>query len=184
MSINESLERRIQQLESRHAIAELVSSYAIACDEHDIAKLASIFTVDGVLDSPSKLLAANGRDEIKATFLRRYKIRGPSYHWTHDHKVVFDPNDPDRASGMVLGHAETCPNQETSIAAMRYEDDYQRVDGQWLFAKRLIKFLYYVPVTDYPNTLGTKLRLIVGGTRISADYPETLQTWQDILNHS
>jgi SnoaL-like domain len=179
----ESLERRIQQLESRHAIAELVSSYAIACDSHDIEKLANIFTVDGTIESPSKLLEAAGRDGIRATFLKRYKIRGPSYHWTHDHKVVFDPDDPDLASGLVLGHAETFPNEEACIAALRYEDDYRRVDGQWLFARRVVKFLYYVPVTEYHKVLGTKLRLLVGGARHPADYPETLRTWQDLLSH-
>ena len=73
----ESLTRRVEQLESRVAIAELVSGYAIACDEHDIERLGTQFAEDAVLDSPSKLLMAHGRAEILAMYVRLFKIRGP-----------------------------------------------------------------------------------------------------------
>ena len=173
--------QRIDRLESRHQIAELVGDYARACDEHDIDTLAAIFTEDGVIDSPAKLLAAEGRDGIRQTFMRRYKIRGPSYHWTHDHKVAFDEADPDHATGLVLGHAETCPDATVSVAAMRYSDDYRRIDGRWLFKRRTLTFLYYVPVTEYPSVLATTLRLAVGGTRLQGDYPESLASWKKVL---
>ena len=96
-----ALLQRIDRLESRHQIAELVGNYARACDEHDIDTLAAIYTEDGVIDSPSKLLAAEGRQGIREGFLRRYKIRGPSYHWTHDHKVAFDDADPDQVKACM-----------------------------------------------------------------------------------
>lgn len=173
--------RRIDRLESRHQIAELVGDYARACDDHDIDKLAEIFTEDGCIESPSKLLEARGRQGIRDTFLRRYKIRGPSYHWTHDHTITFDDSDPDRATGLVLGHAETCPHDEVSIAALRYSDEYVRQSGRWLFAKRTVRFLYYVPVRDYPSVLATTQRLTVGGKQLPADYPESLPSWQKVL---
>ncbi|MES2976895.1 MAG: nuclear transport factor 2 family protein [Pseudomonadota bacterium] len=181
MSDKHELLRRIEQLEARHHIAELVSSYARACDEHDVATLANIFTEDGVIESPSKLLEARGREGIRATFTARYKNRGPSYHWTHDHVVRFDADDPNRATGLVLGHAETSPNGESSLAAMRYEDTYQRVDGRWLFARRVLKFFYYVPARDYAGVMASSQRLTVGGNRLPADYPESLATWRAML---
>jgi len=177
----QALLRRIDRLESRHQIAELVGNYARACDEHDIDTLAAIFTEDGEIDSPSHLLEARGRKGIRATFLPRYKIRGPSYHWTHDHKLAFDDDDENHATGLVLGHAETCPNGTVSIAAMRYADDYRRIDGRWLFARRTLTFLYYVPVTEYATVLATPLRLAVGSTRLPGDYPESLESWQKVL---
>jgi len=177
----QALLRRVDRIESRYQIAELVGNYARACDEHDIDTLAAIFTEDGVIDSPSNLLAANGRKGIRETFLPRYKIRGPSYHWTHDHKVAFDDNDGDHATGLVLGHAETCPNGTVSIAAMRYADDYRRIDGRWFFARRTLTFLYYVPVTEYATVLATPLRLAVGSNRLPGDYPESLESWQKVL---
>ncbi|RZJ22553.1 MAG: nuclear transport factor 2 family protein [Haliea sp.] len=177
----QALLQRIDRLESRHQIAELVGNYARACDEHDIDTLCAIFTEDGVIDSPANLLAANGRQGIRETFGKRYKIRGPSYHWTHDHKVVFDEADPDHATGLVLGHAETCPDKIVSIAAMRYADDYRREGGVWRFSRRTLTFLYYVPVTDYPSVLATPLRLAVGGQRLPGDYPESLDSWKKVL---
>ena len=172
---------RIDRIESRQQIAELVGDYARACDEHDIDTLAAIFTESGVIDSPSNMLSARGREGIRETFLQRYKVRGPSYHWTHDHKVLFDSKDADHATGLVLGHAETCPNGTVSIAAMRYADDYRRIDGRWLFARRTLTFLYYVPVTEYGSVLATPLRLTVGSKRLPGDYPESLASWQKVL---
>ncbi len=179
MSDLESLTRRVEQLEARVAIAELVSGYAIACDEHDIERLGTQFAPDAVLDSPSKLLAANGRAEILAMYVRLFKIRGPGYHWTHDHFVHFDSVDPDRATGLVLSHAETCPDNEVSVSGMRYDDVYRRIDGRWVFHKRTLKFLYYVPAKDYTSALTGSTRVTMGGRSLPGDFPESTPAWQD-----
>ena len=175
----DELARRIDRLETHVAIRELVSAYAIACDEHDMPRLLSLFAPDATMDSPSKLLVAHGRDGIEAMFIRLFKVRGPGYHWTHDHVVNFDPAQPDEATGLVLSHAETCPNQQGSVAAMRYEDAYRRLDGRWVFVKRVLNFLYYVPVEQYPQVFADPMRITVNGNRIQADYPENLPAWQD-----
>jgi ketosteroid isomerase-like protein len=175
----EKLTCRVEQLESRVEIAELTSAYAVACDEHDMDRLASLFAEDATMDSPSKLLAANGRDEILAMFVRLFKIRGPGYHWTHDHFVRFDSADPDRATGLVLSHAETCPDNEVSVSGMRYDDVYRRVNGRWVFQKRVLQFLYYVPAKDYAQALSGRTRVTMGGRQLPGDYPESLPAWQD-----
>ncbi|MEO7241564.1 MAG: nuclear transport factor 2 family protein [Variovorax sp.] len=174
----EDLERRVERLEGRAEIAELASAYAIACDEHDMPRLESLFTEDAVMDSPSKMLVANGRKAIMAMYNRVFKTRGPGYHWTHDHFVEFDAAHPDRATGLVLSHAETCPNGEGSLSAMRYNDDYRKVDGRWLFEKRVLRFLYYVPAKDYAQVFNQLNRITMGGANQPADYPEALPAWQ------
>ena len=89
----------------------------------------------------------------------------------------------DRATGLVLSHAETTPNGVVSIAAMRYSDDYRREpDGQWRFAKRVIAFLYYVPATEYTQGLNHPDRVVMGGNRLKADYPEALPAWQAFID--
>lgn len=179
MSDMESLTRRVEQLEARVEISELVSGYAIACDEHDMARLKTQFAEDAVLDSPSKLLAANGREEILAMYVRLFKIRGPGYHWTHDHFVHFDSAHPDRATGLVLSHAETCPDNEVSVSGMRYDDIYRKVDGRWVFQKRTLKFLYYVPAKDYTQALNGTVRVTMGGRNLPGDFPESTPAWQE-----
>ncbi len=174
----QSLEARIDRIESRAAIGELVTAYAIACDEHDMPRLTDLFTTDACFDSPSGAMVANGREAIAAMFVELFKVRGPAFHWTHDRVVTFDDRDPDRATGLVLSHAETCPNDTVSLAAMRYHDDYRREHGRWRFARRVISFLYYVPVTEFAGALKDRNRLSIGGQRLPADYPETLAAWQ------
>jgi ketosteroid isomerase-like protein len=178
MSDLSSLLRRVEKLEARTEISELVSAYAIACDEHDMPRLSGLFANDATFDSPSKMLFANGRKEISAMFVEMFKIRGAGYHWTHDHFVHFDDSDPDRATGLVLSHAETCPHGVVSLAAMRYQDNYTRIDGRWLFQKRVINFLYYVPATDYPQALTSSTRITMGGRKLPGDFPESLPAWK------
>jgi uncharacterized protein (TIGR02246 family) len=173
-----SLEGRLDRVESRFAIAELATDYAIACDEHDLAKLADLFTADAVFDSPNGAMVARGRAAIEAMFVALFAVRGPAFHWTHDHSVRFDASDADRASGVVLAHAETSPGGVVSLAAMRYYDDYRREGGRWRFARREIRFLYYVPVAEYATALTSPRRVALRGERVEADYPESLPAWR------
>ena len=170
---------RLDRLESKDAIRGLVTAYAIACDEHDLPRLAGLFTEDAVFASPNGAMVADGRDAIASMFIETLKIRGPAFHWTHDVTIQIDPDNPDQATGLVYSHAETTPNGVVSLAAMKYVDDYRREDGQWRFAKRVINFLYYVSFVEYANGLKNENRVVIGDERLPADYPETLAPWQD-----
>ena len=176
---DDALLRRIDRLESRHAIAELISVYGIACDDHDMPRLMGLFTPDAEFDTKSGLMHAENPADIELMFIEAFKIRGPAFHWSHDHIVEFDEADADRATGTVLSHAETTPHGEPSLAAMRYEDEYKRINGRWLFRKRTINFLYYVPAKDYLTALNKRERVTVAGNRLPADYPENLGPWQE-----
>lgn len=172
------LEQRIDRLESRHAISELVTAYGMACDDHDMSRLMSLFTQDACMDTPSGLMQAQGRDAIADMFETVLATRGPSFHWSHDHTITFSDANADAASGLILSHAETSPAGTVSIAAMRYEDTYRREAGHWLFARRTLHFLYYVPVTEFANVLNATKRLYVNGEPRAADYPESLDSWR------
>ena len=177
----EDVLRRVERLESKDAIRELATAYAIACDEHDMPRLADLFTEDARFDAPNGAMVAQGKSAIVTMFEEAFKIRGPGYHWTHDVTVTLN-DDPDTAHGLVLSHAETTPNGVVSIAAMRYEDDYRREHGGWLFARRVIHFLYYVPAAEYTEALSQSERVVMGGERHKADYPETLPAWIAFAN--
>jgi uncharacterized protein (TIGR02246 family) len=174
-----ALAERVARLEARNEITELVTAYAVACDVHDIPALSALFTPDAEFDSPSGLMVAKGREAIAGMFVALFRVRGPAYHWTHDVIVRMDRDDPDRAQGVVYSHAETTPNSVVSLAAMRYDDQYLRRDGEWRFRRRTISFLYYVPAAEYPDGLNRTDRLVFGDRRLSADYPETLASWRD-----
>ena len=178
MSDLQDLETRVARLEARSEISDLVTKYAIACDEHDIPHLQSLFARDAVFDSPNGLMQATGRDGIIEMFCKVLAIRGPGYHWTHDHMIRFDRGSEDKASGLLLSHAETSPGGTQSLAAMKYDDEYIIEDGKWRFAKRTISFLYYVPVSEYNGVLTQSDRVVAGDQRLAADYPESLAAWK------
>jgi ketosteroid isomerase-like protein len=164
-------------MEARADISALVTRYAIACDEHDLPELESLFTEDATFDSPSGIMRASGRSEIIAMFADVLSIRGPGYHWTHDHLIRFDQGAESSASGLLLSHAETSPRGIQSIAAMKYDDLYRLEDDAWRFARRTISFLYYVPIDEYKDVLLRRDRVAVGDDRREADYPEQLPAW-------
>ena len=178
MTAIEKLEARVDRLETRTAIEELATNYAVACDEHDISKLQNLFTEDAVFKSPSSFLHSTGREAITTMFIEVLKTRGPGYHWTHDLIVEFD-DDPDTARGTVYSHAETTPAGVVSIAAMKYKDKYRRESGVWYFSERELHFFYYVPINEYVDTLNQEDRLTVGGDKRPADFPESSPSWKD-----
>jgi ketosteroid isomerase-like protein len=172
-----SLERRIDRMEARAAIADLVTDYCTACDDHDFDLLGRCFTADIRLWSPGREMDVAGRDDAMAMYARILSIRGPAFHWTSNHIVRFDEADPNRATGLVLAHAETTPNGVASIAAIRYSDVYAREDGAWKFAARTLAFLYYLPLAEFIARFPQRERVGFDGGWRDADFPESLPTW-------
>ena len=173
----EDILKRLDALESKDSIRQLVTSYAIACDEHDIPRLANLFSNNAVFASPNGAMVSRGRESIREMFSAILKTRGPGFHWTHDVQIDIDANDSDRASGLVYSHAETTPNKVVSLAAMKYKDQYVREADAWRFSSREINFFYYVPAGKYVEGLAQNDRVYINDAWHPADFPETLDTW-------
>lgn len=174
---DQALLTRIDRLESRFAISEIVAKYCKSCDDRDVPLLRSLFTEDAVIRSKDGVMTADGIHAVMQMYGGRFEVLGISAHWTHDHMVSFDDADPDHATGEVFGHAEAHRNGQTLVACLRYEDDYRRENGVWKFRQRVLSFLYYVPVQDYPAALGETDRQRAYGDRRPADYPEKFPHW-------
>ena len=170
---------RLDRLESKEAIRDLVSSYAVACDHHDIERLKNLFTRKAEFDSPNGSMKCIGRNNIEEMFIEVLKSRGPGFHWTHDVSIIIDKNDSDLAEGTVYSHAETTPKGVVSLAAMRYNDKYSRKEGKWKFAKRTIHFFYYVKTAEYTTNLNHLNRVIINNEKVEADFPESLEVWKE-----
>lgn len=168
---------RIDRLEARAEIAELCTHYCTACDDRDMVLLRSLFAPDIVIQSRDRKMDARGIDNVMAMFENMFTIRGPAFHWSHDRVITFDDGDPDRATGLLLAHAETTPDGEASIAGIRYHDIFRRIDGKWHFAERQLSFLYYMRMADFIAHFPTSKRMGLGGEWREADFPESLPTW-------
>jgi uncharacterized protein (TIGR02246 family) len=177
MEDSSSILARLERLESKQEIMDLVSKYAEACDQQDLAYLSQLFTIDAEFDSPSGMLKSKGRQNILDMYLEVFQSRGPSFHWTHDVRVKIDSHHDGVANGVVYAHAETTRDGVVSLAAMRYDDEYEKEDGAWKFSKRVINFFYYVKTKDYLETLTSPLRVSTGDGNVAADIPESVPAW-------
>ncbi|PLW83633.1 nuclear transport factor 2 family protein [Kineobactrum sediminis] len=174
-----SLEARLHELEAREQIRNLVAGYGLAVDDHDLEAIGALFTADASFGSRDGVMCAQGRQAIVSQFIERFRSLGISNHVSHDHFIEREPDDPDRARGTVSAHAELWRNGCAFIAALRYHDRYRLEEGSWRFQSRELHFLYYVPLSDYSQAMGSELRQRAYGDQRPADYPESLPGWRD-----
>ena len=180
MDESHSLETRLRQLEDRVEIGELIARYGLVMDDRDVEAIGDLFTPDVHVWSADGVIDSHGREAAIAMFRGRFTVLGPSNHFTHDRIVEFDAADPDRATGLVLSHAEMQRKGQPMLAAIRYQDVYVRWQGRWRFRERGLSFMYYVPTAEYLDAFGPGLdrRMRAYDQPVPADWPERLPTWR------
>lgn len=153
-------EARLQRLEDRSELADLLSSYGRLVDDRDFAGLAELFTSDAEFES------AQGRSSGKQAVIDYYRERtaqfGPTYHYPHSQEISW--TGPDAATGVVCAHAELAIGADTVWIALRYHDRYRREDQRWRFAERAVRFLYVQRLADLPTGMSEHLRVRWPGT--------------------
>jgi hypothetical protein len=171
-----TVEERLRRLEDRAQLRELVARYGIAIDDRDIEVIGELFTADGRFRSQDGVMDARGRAAVLEQFRGRFAALKATNHIAHDQILTFG-EDADSVCGLVTSHAEVWRNGRALIAALRYRDTYRRERGRWRFADRLLSFLYYLPVDEYADGLGSRLRMRAYGDQRPADYPEGTPSW-------
>ena len=145
MKLGPTLEERVRHLEDRVAIGELIARYCLVMNNRDVDAIESLFTPDARVWSADGVLDARGRQAAIEMFKGRFAMLGPGDHFTHDRIVEFDHMDPDRATGIVLAHLEMQRTGQPMLAAIRYQDVYQRCEGRWRFRERGLSVTQCVP---------------------------------------
>lgn len=175
-----SLESRIRRLEDRTEIGELIARYGLVMDDRDMDGMPDLFTQGVAIRSGDGVMNVVGRDAAIAMFRERFKVLGPSNHFSHDRILTFSEQDPDAAQGIVLSHAEMNRKGMAMLAAIRYHDQYRRERGRWRFSERVLSLMYYVPTSQYLDALGAGLarRNRAYDEPQPADWPESLPTWK------
>jgi hypothetical protein len=179
MAADMGIEHRLDWMETRAELGELVTRFGKAIDERDVRGLAALFIAEGRIRSRDGMLDADGTAGIIATYRKLFDGLGPSYHWHHGHLLFRDKGNPDQVRGQLMAHSETFRKGEQYLAALRYDDVYRRVAGEWKFEERVLSFLYFCSMDDYRDILGREKRVLVHGDQRSADWPETFETWRN-----
>jgi ketosteroid isomerase-like protein len=86
-----------------------------------------------------------GREEIQAFFVGLQDSIHGFWHFTTNETISVDG---DRAHGEAYLYL-TCVMAGTAyVGAGRYDDEFQRHEGQWLIHRRVVTSFYFVPNTD------------------------------------
>jgi hypothetical protein len=68
--------------------------------------------------------------------------------FVHAHDVRLDDKDRDRATGISYLEAKPVYRGESFLVSGRFDDEYRRVDGRWLFAKVKLELWFMVPAFE------------------------------------
>ena len=178
-SAERTLESRLTEVEDRLAIRELTGRYNFAMDNRDLISAGELFTDNAFFGSKDKAMGATGRQAILKQFEEgRFSVLGATNHFAHDHVIWFESGT--RACGLLSVHAEVWRKEQPMIAALRYEDVYEKSGGLWRFQERLISFFYYLNIKDYAEAMGKLERNHASDVPVAADYPERLPTYVEL----
>ena len=174
-----SLAERIERLEVRAELEDLVTRYSMAVDERDLDTVVALFTPDAVFGHPSDPDVV-GHDMIRAHYRSRLSGLVYSYHYAHNQLIEWDGGD--EATGEVNAHAEMAFPGTLVVAALRYHDTYRRTDGVWRFARRDQSFYYFLPATELvAGDYAERRKRWPPGPALEADLPDSLDTYRDFL---
>lgn len=161
---------RLDRLESLDEIRQLVAKYCLALDMRDLDALCGLFPEDVRVSRDQ-----TGRRALKVWFdaTLREQFTGTA-HVTGNHIIEFD--DPAHARGLVYSRNEHETGDEWVIMTMVYWDRYERIDGRWLFRRRLPLYWYATDLNAPP--VGSRKMRWPDREPYDGGYAEFFPSWQ------
>jgi hypothetical protein len=140
-------EERLDKLESRFAIEDLIAAYAKGFDRKDPDLLYSIWWDDAVLDFGESFGLHVGMDAIHSAAEGFWAMVPWMHHWMATPLIEIEG---DRATAYVgldclVRHTEDGPTRVGGY----YEDEFERRDGVWKFSKRMCDIQIWAPDPTY-----------------------------------
>ena len=171
MAQTQSLEERIDRLESAEALRQLASRYAFAVDTRNLDDLVALFVEDVRVGRDS-----SGREALKEWFGGILSGFRTSVHLVGNHVIDFE--DADHARGVVYCHDERHVGDEWMMGQLQYWDTYQRRDGKWYFLRRRPMSWYAADVLTRPNEALAAGQGGVGSAMTVGALPDAWPSWE------
>ena len=135
-AVQRPVEERLDQIESRVAIARLVASYCEGVDRQNVEKFMTLWHEDSAYLIPGGRGDFFNTDGIRESLRVIDKAWKSTAHWTTNHVIEFET--PDKATGRSDAIA-MCEHHDGKVSFVNatYDDVYERrEDGVWKFARR------------------------------------------------
>lgn len=127
-----ALEKRLTRMEDIEAIKQLKARYCHICDDlHNPDRIASVFAEDGIWES-ADFGQAKGHAAIRELFTGFRKLFTFSQHNIMNPIIEVD-GDCAQASWYIMGPWTKAEMNEEIWMALRYDDDYVKIDGEWKY---------------------------------------------------
>lgn len=142
----DTLLSRVDELESRAVLRDLVTDYCLGFDNKDWNRFVSIWHPDAVWEIGPPFGNFNGHEGIhKAVYEALYPVWRETHHLTSNLRVTF--SDPDHAHGMCNVDCMGATRDDVvQMISATYTDDFERRDGVWKIAKRSVVIHYFNPI--------------------------------------
>lgn len=140
----EELAQRIQVLEDAEAIKKLKARYTNYCDNgYDPDGLASLFVEDAVWDG-GVFGKAIGREAIRKFFRSAAKALPFALHYVMN--PIIEVNGATATGTWYLFQPCTFAEGNQAVwGAARYQEEYVKRDGQWLFQNMKVDSAFWTP---------------------------------------
>lgn len=141
-----ALLERVDRLESRQAMRDLVTDYCQGFDRGDYDRFLSIWWEDCVWDIGAPFGAFAGHAGIeKAVKEVLWPVWRETHHLTSNLKIAFEDADNARGECDVDCMGATRDDVVQMISAT-YRDHFQRRNGVWKIARRDVTIHYFNPI--------------------------------------
>ncbi len=146
-SDNNDLLSRIDLLESRAVLRDLVSDYCHGFDKRDYKRFLSIWWEDCLWDIGPPFGKFNGHDGIHTAI---YEVLWPawkeSHHLTTNLRIEFEGIDKASAMCDVDCTGLLTDEDECTIVNATYYDSFERRNEVWKIFERKVKIHYFNPI--------------------------------------
>ena len=144
---------RLARIEARQLIGQLPIRYAIAVDSRDLDAWVALFVPDVEMGRHGR-----GRDVLHSFIDPQVRQFYRSVHFICGHRIDLGPDDADgggpaTATGSVYCRAEHEVDDRWIVMAIRYDDHYRRLDGDWYFERRREHHWYAADLTERPQSV-------------------------------
>ncbi|MBN9061844.1 MAG: hypothetical protein BGP06_20150 [Rhizobiales bacterium 65-9] len=167
---------RLDRLESRDEIRQLISKYSLALDMRDMDALANLFVSDVKVGSRGEGRRAL-RDWLDDTMRKQFD--GTSHHVG---TTIIEFIDADNAVGVVYSKNEHETGPEWVIMQMMYYDAYARRDGRWLFRRRQPLYWYATDLNKPP--IGQRKMRWPGREPYEGAFHALFPSWKEFWSRS
>ena len=134
---------RVDELESRAAMRDLVTDYCIGFDKHDWDRFIAIWHEDAVWEIGPPFGSFLGHQGIReAVFDVLYPAWRETHHLTTNLRLTFA--DPDHARGECdVDCMGANPEGVVQMVGATYTDDFERRAGVWKIQRRAVTMHYF-----------------------------------------